>query len=105
MRRLSLPLLRAPSNPELKSRLTMTGVFLTGMETGFFRGKVALVTGSSRGIGRAIALAFGRAGSDVVVNHSRSGAGSLNKAEEVCREIEGLGQKAFSVQADTCKSF
>ncbi len=73
---------------------------MTGMETGFFTGKVALVTGSSRGIGRAIALAFGRAGSDVVVNHSRSGAGSVNKAEEVCREIEGLGRKAFSVLAD-----
>ncbi len=73
---------------------------MTGMETGFFTGKVALVTGSSRGIGRAIALAFGRAGSDVVVNHARSGAGSLNKAEEVCREIEGFGRKAFSVQAD-----
>jgi len=70
------------------------------MEKGFFRGKVALVTGSSRGIGRAIALAFGRAGSDVVVNHFRSGASSLNKAQEVCREIEEFGQKAFSVLAD-----
>ena len=73
---------------------------MTGMEKSFFTGKVALVTGSSRGIGRAIALAFGRAGSDVVVNHSRSGASSLNKAQEVCREVEGFGQKAFCVLAD-----
>ncbi len=73
---------------------------MTGSETGFFKGKVALVTGSSRGIGRAIAVAFGRAGSDVVINHSRSGGSAQNKADEVCREIEGLGQKSFSVQAD-----
>ena len=64
-------------------------------EKGFFAGKVALVTGSSRGIGRAIALAFGRAGADVVVNHSRAGGSSLSKAEEVCREIEGLGRTVF----------
>jgi NAD(P)-dependent dehydrogenase (short-subunit alcohol dehydrogenase family) len=69
-------------------------------EKGFFAGKAALVTGSSRGIGRAIALAFGRAGADVVVNHSRAGGASLSKAEEVCREIEGLGRTSFAVQAD-----
>jgi NAD(P)-dependent dehydrogenase (short-subunit alcohol dehydrogenase family) len=66
----------------------------------FFKDKVALVTGSSRGIGRAIALAFGRAGSDVVINHSRAEGSSRKKAEEVCREIESVGREAFAVQAD-----
>jgi enoyl-[acyl-carrier protein] reductase III len=70
------------------------------MEKGFFTDKVALVTGSSRGIGRAIALAFAQAGSDLVINHSKAGGGSQRKAEEVCSEIERLGRKAFVVQAD-----
>ncbi|MHC1725149.1 MAG: SDR family oxidoreductase [Syntrophobacteraceae bacterium] len=65
-----------------------------------FSNKTALITGSSRGIGRAIALAFARAGSDVVVNHSRPDGSSLAKAEEVCREIEALGRKAFAIHAD-----
>jgi NAD(P)-dependent dehydrogenase (short-subunit alcohol dehydrogenase family) len=70
------------------------------MEKGYFTEKVALVTGSSRGIGRAIALAFARSGADVVINHAKAAESSRNKAEEVCREIEGLGRRAFVVQAD-----
>ncbi len=70
------------------------------MESSYFKGKVALVTGSSRGIGRAIALAFARAGADVAVNHSRAGGNSQSKAEEVCREIERLGRNAFAIKAD-----
>jgi len=69
-------------------------------EESFFAGKVALVTGSSRGIGRSIALAFARAGSDVVINHSKAGGASERKAQEVCREIESLGRKALVVLAD-----
>jgi NAD(P)-dependent dehydrogenase (short-subunit alcohol dehydrogenase family) len=71
---------------------------VTGKE--YFTGKVALVTGSSRGIGRAIAFAFARAGSNVVINHSKAGGSSKRKAEDVCREIESLGGKAFAVPAD-----
>ena len=58
--------------------------------------KAALVTGGSRGIGRAIALALARQGWDVVVNYVRS----RDAAEEVRREIEAAGRRALPVQAD-----
>ena len=61
-----------------------------------FEGKVALVTGASRGIGRAIALALAAAGADVAVNY----AGSEAAAKEVAAEIEAMGRKAFVIQAD-----
>jgi 3-oxoacyl-[acyl-carrier protein] reductase len=59
-------------------------------------GKVALVTGASRGIGRAIALHLAESGADVVVNY----AGSENAAAEVVAQIEALGRKAIKCQAD-----
>lgn len=59
-------------------------------------GKVALVTGASRGIGRAIALTLAEAGADVVVNY----AGSEAAAEEVVREIEAMGRKSFKLRAN-----
>ncbi|HEY9073613.1 MAG TPA: SDR family NAD(P)-dependent oxidoreductase, partial [Desulfobaccales bacterium] len=59
-------------------------------------GKVALVTGASRGIGRAIALALAQAGAEVAVNfRSREDA-----ALEVCAQIAGLGRRALPVRAD-----
>ena len=60
------------------------------------KGKVALVTGSSRGIGRGIAIAFAKAGADVVINY----AGSAGAAEEAVAEIQAHGQKAIAIQAD-----
>lgn len=57
-------------------------------------GKVALVTGAGRGIGRQIALTLAEYGADVIVNYN----GSKEKAEEVVREIESMGRKAVSVQ-------
>ncbi|AQL04738.1 3-oxoacyl-[acyl-carrier-protein] reductase chloroplastic [Zea mays] len=57
---------------------------------------VAVVTGASRGIGRAIAVALGGAGCKVVVNYAKSGV----EAEEVCREIEASGGTAVSFAAD-----
>jgi 3-oxoacyl-[acyl-carrier protein] reductase len=59
------------------------------------KGRVALVTGGGRGIGRAIALALAEAGADVAVNYRRD-AGA---ADEVVKEIEGLGRKAKAYQA------
>lgn len=63
-------------------------------------GKVALVTGSSRGIGRAIALRLAADGCDVVVNY-RTGA---DAAAEVVASIESAGGMAVAVQADVTDS-
>ncbi len=57
-------------------------------------GKVALITGSSRGIGRATALGFARAGAEVVVTSRK-----LPDLEEVAEEIRGLGRKSLAVAA------
>ncbi len=59
-------------------------------------GKTALITGASRGIGKAIAVAIARAGADVAVNYqSRE-----EQARETVAEIERLGRRAVVVQAD-----
>ncbi|KAG8807389.1 hypothetical protein FRC17_004486 [Serendipita sp. 399] len=60
--------------------------------------KVAIVTGSSRGIGAAIAVALAKEGARVVVNYVSPS--SKSKAEEVAKTIKGLGLKALVVQAD-----
>jgi len=60
------------------------------------KGKVALITGSARGIGKSIALRYASKGADIVVNYSRdkeSGASTV-------REIEALGVRAFGHQAN-----
>ncbi|EPS34275.1 hypothetical protein PDE_09239 [Penicillium oxalicum 114-2] len=59
-------------------------------------GKVALVTGSGRGIGAAMAVELGRCGAKVIVNYSKS-ADSANK---VVNEIKSLGSDAVALQAD-----
>jgi len=63
-------------------------------------GKVALVTGASLGIGRAIAEALAKAGVDVAVNYYQHQA----EAEDVCACIQRSGRRALAVQADVSKS-
>lgn len=58
--------------------------------------KVALVTGSSRGIGRATAIRLAKEGYDVIINYARS----RSKAEEVAKEVEALGRKALTIKAN-----
>ena len=70
------------------------------MQTSVISKRIALVTGGSRGIGRAIALALAKAGADVAVNfiaHTR-------EAKEVCAEIDSYGRRSLAIQADVSKS-
>jgi enoyl-[acyl-carrier protein] reductase III len=70
------------------------------MEWSGFKGKVALITGSSRGIGSALARRFALAGSDVIVNYRQPGGRSQEQGESLCRKIEEMGRHAFLIQAD-----
>lgn len=63
-------------------------------------GKVALVTGASRGIGRAVALTLAKEGAKVAINY----AGNEAAAEEVKKEIEALGKDAIIVKANVADS-
>jgi 3-oxoacyl-[acyl-carrier protein] reductase len=64
------------------------------------RGQVAIVTGASRGIGRAIALELASAGANVAINYASSSAA----AEEVVSEITAAGGSAIALQADVSKA-
>jgi glucose 1-dehydrogenase len=66
------------------------------MAEGRLAGRIALVTGSSSGIGEAIALGFAREGADVVIHYRTR----TNEAEEIAAEIRGMGRRAHVVQAD-----
>ncbi|MEG5040783.1 MULTISPECIES: SDR family oxidoreductase [unclassified Microcoleus] len=63
-------------------------------------GKVAIVTGASRGIGRAIALRLSQEGASVVINYARG----ADQAKDVVSAIEAAGGKALAVQADVSKT-
>jgi enoyl-[acyl-carrier protein] reductase III len=66
----------------------------------FFGDKIALITGSSRGIGTAIARTFAQAGADVVINYRQGGGRSQEQGERLCQEVREMGQRAFLIQGD-----
>ncbi len=63
------------------------------------KGKVTLITGSTRGIGKAFAIGFAKEGASVIVNGR-----NLEKAVEVAKEIESLGVKSMAISADVSSS-
>jgi len=63
-------------------------------------GKIALVTGASRGIGRATALALAKSGADVAVNFISHEA----EAQEVCTAIKAIGRRALAIKSDVSKA-
>jgi 3-oxoacyl-[acyl-carrier protein] reductase len=71
---------------------------MVNMET--LQGKLALVSGGSRGIGAAAALALAGAGADIVVNFRARSA----DAEKICAEVRKLGRRTLAIQADVSKS-
>ena len=72
---------------------TDLGFFATDVS---FEDSAAIVTGASRGIGRAIAIELARQGADVLINYNQN----RDAAQTVQREVEALGRKAVIVQAD-----
>jgi len=67
------------------------GIYLNDM-----LGKTALITGASRGIGRAIAIGLAKCGADIAVNYTKN----EEKAKEVQMEVEETGRKCYLVKAD-----
>ncbi len=83
-----------------KGRQHWPNFFVTfGMSEKKLKGQIALVTGGSSGIGKAIAIALGEAGAAVVVNY----VSSSDAAEEVAAEIRRAGSDAIALKADVSK--
>ncbi|MGC1307161.1 MAG: 3-oxoacyl-[acyl-carrier-protein] reductase [Phormidesmis sp.] len=68
--------------------------------TGALADKVAIITGSSRGIGKAAAMALATEGAKVVVNYARSS----KAADDVVKAIEAMGEEALALQADVSQA-
>lgn len=66
------------------------------------KGKVALITGGVRGIGKAISLCFAKQGADVVINYTSEG--SQLEAEKLVEEIKEIGVQAKAIRCDVSKS-
>src|SRR5689334_1724309 len=65
-----------------------------------FDGRVAIVTGGTRGIGKAIVMELARRGANVAFNYSKS----ADEAEKLKSQIESLGVKAFATQCDVANT-
>jgi NAD(P)-dependent dehydrogenase (short-subunit alcohol dehydrogenase family) len=70
------------------------------MPESLFNDKVALITGSSRGIGSAIARRMALSGADIVINYRKTGGTSQKKGEDLYHEIVTTGRRALLVKAD-----
>ncbi len=85
------------ANVEDIASLDKTLEFLKGgFDKMHLEGKVAIVTGASRGIGRAVAIQLAQSGVDVVVNYS----GSEGAAQETVKVVQALGRKAIKIKAN-----
>ncbi len=82
-----------------KESFTIEVAYVTAKKLPFKKelsGKTALVTGASRGIGKAIALELARQGADIIINYHKN----EKEAMEVVKEIEALGRKTIALRAD-----
>jgi 3-oxoacyl-[acyl-carrier protein] reductase len=80
-----------------KEELNSEAVVDIQLPENLFKGKTAIVTGSSRGVGRATAVRLAEAGANVVINYLSRRA----EADEVVAECQAIGVEAVAVQADT----
>ena len=88
------------ANVEDIASLEKTLEFLKGFDKMHLEGKVAIVTGASRGIGRAVAIHLAKSGADVVVNYS----GSEGAAQETVEAVQALGRKAIKIKANVANA-
>src|ERR687896_2157073 len=83
-----------------RKRLACTSRGESSLSDKQFSGKSAIITGATRGIGRAIALELARRGADLAFNYAKS----AEAAETLESEIEALGVRALATQSDVAKT-
>ncbi|MGH9544504.1 MAG: SDR family NAD(P)-dependent oxidoreductase [Terriglobales bacterium] len=86
------------SGTQRRNASGIIGCMVESMET--LKGRIALVTGASRGVGAAVARSLAAAGADIIVNFRDRAA----EAETICAEIRKLGRRTLALQADVSQS-